>query len=72
MSTFEEQFPSLTAENKKFHIFDWKMIEKFCLDKQKVREAIERLKRKNIKSSLPIKDIVVHNILDELSKELGL
>lgn len=50
MSTFEEQFPSLKGHINKWQYSEFfaedsvflQEIEQFCLDKQKVREAIIR------------------------------
>ena len=62
--TFEEKFPSLKGYTKD----DWKYgVEKHCVDKQRVREVIEKL--------FPTHDINdANSIIDNvrLKKELGL
>jgi hypothetical protein len=62
---FEEQFPSLKEHNLKFdnflvEIYSLKL-QKYCLDKQKVRDAIEKCRGWEDDRNL-----------DDLKKELGL
>ena len=69
--TFEEEFPSLKGINEK-HSYNLlserqkQLITEFCLDKQRVKEAIEELLK-----NMPIYE-GYENALDDLKKELGL
>jgi len=81
--TFEKDFPSL-AEKDKFgestakhlELQGWsEIIQRHCLDKQKVREWIEKVfvDRFNPKNQGDSHGIIeVRMILDKLKKELGL
>ena len=82
--TFEEQFPSLTGEGvrsmirlgsslleplyEERYVYYQDKIQKFCLDKQKVRESFEtlsiRIRNKN--------HLEIHHPLDDFAKELGI
>jgi hypothetical protein len=42
---FEEQFPSLNAQNPNALMYSKILINETCIDKQKVREAIEYLRK---------------------------
>ena len=74
MSTFEENFPSLTNHCRKFMLssennFDEELTEAkistFCLDKQRVQDAIEKIKSSCEKA-------YGWRAMEELEKELGL
>lgn len=81
MSTFEEQFPSLN--NKKWelkfqeHIDDSTAyfistvnVKDYCLDKQKVREAIRKVQFTDTNDLAPDNCHIL--IVEDLLKELGL
>lgn len=77
MTTFEEQFPSLENENLLVDYdylgYSQESIEKFCLDKQRVKEAIEKSKIKVLDDEG--KDCgyyIDEDILIKELKELGL
>ena len=76
---FEEKFPSLRYENKE--VFHWgpqeeyimttkKNVKKACLDKQKVKEAIEKKVKEFEQLDFPGNELSI--FVKELLKELGL
>lgn len=45
MKTFEQEFPNLCKHIKGFEEISQDDIENFCLDKQKVREEIDKMEK---------------------------
>jgi len=78
--TFEEEFPSLKGlmYNDEGEIYDFifrQAIQKHCLDKQRVKEVIEKAREYKSPFKSNGGDLVTHArrwVLNELEKELGL
>ena len=86
MTTFEKEFPSLKHYVKVHECYDEEgyeenypcvdqiEVERYCLDKQRVKEAINKCKKTLIPADVRDSQHVYHYnaMLDSLLKELGL
>jgi len=78
---FEEQFPSLKGEGFCYHCesnkcehrkeYNEREIKQFCIDKQRVREAIDKETERHLGYSEE-RSITVNNFVMMLKKRLGL